>query len=96
MEADLQAMLARAFARCIDAAPRRPMAEVASDPPPGRDRADTDYEIGVRSFYNGIFPPPHDAGPGVQLAGAFLDQGGRSGLQQPHGPGTGYCRCRTQ
>ena len=29
MEADLQAMLAKAFARCIENAPRRPMAEVA-------------------------------------------------------------------
>lgn len=57
MEADLQAMLARAFARCIDAAPRRPMAEVAPlIRRPVEIEPDTDYtEIGVRSFYNGIF-----------------------------------------
>lgn len=56
MEADLQAMLAKAFARCIDAAPRRPMAEVALIRRPVEIEPDTDYtEIGVRSFYNGIF-----------------------------------------
>lgn len=57
MEADLQAMLAKAFARCIDAAPRRPMAEVAPlIRRPVEIEPDTDYtEIGVRSFYNGIF-----------------------------------------
>lgn len=57
MEADLQAMLAKAFARCIDAAPRRPMAEVAPlIRRPVEIEPDTNYtEIGVRSFYNGIF-----------------------------------------
>lgn len=57
MEADLQAMLAKAFARCIEAAPRRPMAEIAPlIRRPVEIKADADYtEIGVRSFYNGIF-----------------------------------------
>ena len=57
MEADLQAMLAKAFARCIENAPRRPMAEVAPlIRRPVEIQPDVDYtEIGVRSFYNGIF-----------------------------------------
>ncbi|MTH36072.1 restriction endonuclease subunit S [Paracoccus limosus] len=57
MEADMQAMLAKAFARCIEDAPRRPMAEVAPlIRRPVEIEPDTDYtEIGVRSFYNGIF-----------------------------------------
>lgn len=57
MEADMQAMLAKAFARCIEDAPRRPMAEVAPlIRRPVEIQPDTDYtEIGVRSFYNGIF-----------------------------------------
>ena len=57
MEADMQAMLAKAFTRCVEAAPRRPMAEVAPlIRRPVEIQPDTDYtEIGVRSFYNGIF-----------------------------------------
>lgn len=56
-EAELQALLAKAFARCIDGAPRRPMAEVAPlvrrvvEIEPDREYT----EIGVRSFYNGVF-----------------------------------------
>lgn len=56
-ETEMQALLSKAFARAITGAPRRPMAEVA----PLVRRAvqvkpDQEYtEIGVRSFYNGIF-----------------------------------------
>ncbi|NPD17624.1 restriction endonuclease subunit S [Xinfangfangia sp. D13-10-4-6] len=60
MEADLQAMLARAFARCIDAAPRRPMAEVAPlIRRPVEIEPDGAYpELGVRSFGRGTFHKP--------------------------------------
>jgi len=60
MEADLQAMLARAFARCIDAAPRRPMAEVAPlIRRPVQIEPDGAYpELGVRSFGRGTFHKP--------------------------------------
>lgn len=56
-EAEMQALLSKAFARAIDGAPRRPMAEVA---PLVRRAVEIDpervyTEIGVRSFYNGIF-----------------------------------------
>lgn len=56
-ETQLQALLAKAFARCIEGAPRRPMAEVAPlvrrvvEIEPDREYT----EIGVRSFYNGVF-----------------------------------------
>jgi type I restriction enzyme S subunit len=56
-ERETQALLLKAFQRAIDGAPSRPMSEVA--PLVRRDveiEADTEYtEIGVRSFYNGIF-----------------------------------------
>lgn len=60
MEADLQAMLARAFARCIDAAPRRPMAQVAPlIRRPVEIEPDGAYpELGVRSFGRGTFHKP--------------------------------------
>ena len=60
MEADLQAMLAKAFARCIDAAPRRPMAEVAPlIRRPVEIEPDGAYpELGVRSFGRGTFHKP--------------------------------------
>jgi type I restriction enzyme S subunit len=56
-ERETQALLLKAFQRAIDGAPLRPMSEVA---PLVRRlveiEAETDYtEIGVRSFYNGIF-----------------------------------------
>ena len=54
---ELHAMLVNAFQQAIDGAPLRPMAEVA--PLVRREiviAPDQDYtEIGVRSFYNGIF-----------------------------------------
>lgn len=57
MEADMHAMLAKAFARCVEAAPRRPMAEIAPlIRRPVEIQPDDEYtEIGVRSFNNGIF-----------------------------------------
>ncbi|MDQ7777821.1 MAG: hypothetical protein Q4615_19110 [Paracoccus aminovorans] len=57
MEADLQAMLAKAFARCIEAAPRRPMSEVAPlIRRPVEIQPDGAYpELGVRSFGRGTF-----------------------------------------
>ena len=60
MEADMQAMLAKAFARCIDAAPRRPMAEVAPlIRRPVEIEPDGAYpELGVRSFGRGTFHKP--------------------------------------
>lgn len=60
MEADLQAMLAKAFARCIEAAPRRPMAEVAPlIRRPVEIQPDGEYpELGVRSFGRGTFHKP--------------------------------------
>lgn len=60
MEADMQAMLAKAFARCIDAAPRRPMAEVAPlIRRPVQIEPDGAYpELGVRSFGRGTFHKP--------------------------------------
>lgn len=60
MEADLQAMLAKAFARCVKAAPRRPMAEVAPlIRRPVEIEADGEYpELGVRSFGRGTFHKP--------------------------------------
>ena len=56
-ERDMQAILLKAFQRAIDGAPLRHMSDVA---PLVRRQimidAETDYtEIGVRSFYNGIF-----------------------------------------
>lgn len=60
MEADLQAMLAKAFARCIEAAPRRPMSEIAPlIRRPVEIKADGEYrELGVRSFGRGTFHKP--------------------------------------
>ncbi len=60
MEADLQAMLARAFAHCVKAAPRRPMAEVAPlIRRPVEIEPDGEYpELGVRSFGRGTFHKP--------------------------------------
>ncbi|RHZ90950.1 restriction endonuclease subunit S [Cereibacter sphaeroides] len=60
MEADLQAMLAKAFARCIDSAPRRPMAEIAPlIRRPVAIEPDGEYpELGVRSFGRGTFHKP--------------------------------------
>lgn len=56
-ERETQALLLKAFQRAIDGAPMRPMSEVA--PLVRRQvviEADREYtEIGVRSFYNGIF-----------------------------------------
>lgn len=56
-ERETQALLLKAFHRAIDGAPLRPMAEVA--PLVRREveiEATREYtEIGVRSFYNGIF-----------------------------------------
>jgi type I restriction enzyme S subunit len=56
-EADMQALLAKAFARAIEGAPRRPMGEVAPlvRRPVEIDPSGTYTEIGVRSFYNGVF-----------------------------------------
>lgn len=60
MEADMQAMLAKAFARCIADAPRRPMAEVAPlIRRPVEIQPDGAYpELGVRSFGRGTFHKP--------------------------------------
>ena len=60
MEADMQAMLAKAFARCIEDAPRRPMAEVAPlIRRPVEIQPDGAYpELGVRSFGRGTFHKP--------------------------------------
>ena len=56
-ERETQALLLKAFQRAIDGAPLRPMAEIA--PLVRREveiEASREYtEIGVRSFYNGIF-----------------------------------------
>ena len=56
-ERETQALLLKAFQRAIDGAPLRPMSEVA--PLVRREveiEANKEYtEIGVRSFYNGIF-----------------------------------------
>ncbi|HMR54661.1 MAG TPA: restriction endonuclease subunit S [Amaricoccus sp.] len=56
-ERETQALLLKAFQRAIDGAPLRPMSEVA--PLVRREveiETDKEYtEIGVRSFYNGIF-----------------------------------------
>lgn len=60
MEADMQAMLAKAFARCIADAPRRPIAEVAPlTRRPVEIQPDGAYpELGVRSFGRGTFHKP--------------------------------------
>lgn len=60
MEADMQAMLAKAFARCIAEAPRRPMIEVAPlIRRPVEIQPDGAYpELGVRSFGRGTFHKP--------------------------------------
>jgi len=60
MEADMQAMLAKAFARCIEDAPRRPMAEIAPlIRRPVELQPDGAYpELGVRSFGRGTFHKP--------------------------------------
>lgn len=60
MEADMHAMLAKAFARCIADAPRRPMAEVAPlIRRPVEIQPDGAYpELGVRSFGRGTFHKP--------------------------------------
>ena len=60
MEADMQAMLAKAFARCIEDAPRRPMADVAPlIRRPVEIQPDGAYpELGVRSFGRGTFHKP--------------------------------------
>lgn len=67
MEADMQAMLAKAFARCIEAAPRRPMSEVAPlIRRPVEIELDGEYpELGVRSFGRGTFHKPALAGAEV-------------------------------
>lgn len=67
MEADLNAMLAKAFARCIEAAPRRPMSEVAPlIRRPVEIELDGEYpELGVRSFGRGTFHKPALAGAEV-------------------------------
>jgi type I restriction enzyme, S subunit len=56
-EAEMKQLLAKAFARCIDGAPRRPMSEVAPlvRRPVEIDAAKEYTEIGVRSFYKGVF-----------------------------------------
>jgi type I restriction enzyme S subunit len=56
-ERETQALLLKAFQRAIDGAPLRPMSEVAPlVRRPVEIEAQKDYtEIGVRSFYNGIF-----------------------------------------
>lgn len=56
-ERETQALLLKAFQRAIDGAPLRPLSEVAPlVRRPVEIEAQKDYtEIGVRSFYNGIF-----------------------------------------
>ncbi|MYH35979.1 MAG: restriction endonuclease subunit S, partial [Rhodospirillaceae bacterium] len=56
-DADMQALLSKAFERAIEGAPRRPMIEVAPlVRRPVEIEPDCMYtEIGIRSFYNGIF-----------------------------------------
>lgn len=56
-EAEMKQLLAKAFARCIQGAPRRPMAEVAPlvRRPIEIDAAKEYTEIGVRSYYKGVF-----------------------------------------
>lgn len=60
MEADMQALLAKAFARCIEDAPRRPMAEVAPliRRPVEIEPNGAYPELGVRSFGRGTFHKP--------------------------------------
>lgn len=66
-EADLQALLSKAFERAIDDAPLRPMAEVAPlVRRPVEIQLDKNYpELGVRSFGRGTFHKP--ALPGFQV-----------------------------
>lgn len=66
-EAELQALLAKAFARCIEGAPRRPMAEVAPlvRRPVEIDPTNEYPELGVRSFGRGTFHKPALAGTEV-------------------------------
>lgn len=65
--ADMQALLAKAFARCIEGAPRHPMAEVAPlVRRPVEIDPDGEYpELGVRSFGRGTFHKPVLAGAEV-------------------------------
>lgn len=60
MEADMQVLLAKAFARCIEGSPRRPMDEVAPlARRPVEIDPDGEYpELGVRSFGRGTFHKP--------------------------------------
>ena len=59
-EAELQALLSKAFARAIDGAPRRPMSEVAPlvRRPVEIDPTASYPELGVRSFGRGTFHKP--------------------------------------
>lgn len=63
-EAEMQALLSKAFARAIDGAPRRPMAEVAPlvRRPVEIDPTASYSELGVRSFGRGTFHKPDLAG----------------------------------
>lgn len=56
-EAEMKQLLVKAFVRCIDGAPRRPMSEVAPlvRRPVVIDATKEYTEIGVRSFYKGVF-----------------------------------------
>ena len=64
---EIQAMLSKAFARCIDGSPRRPMAEVAPlVRRPVEAIPTNEYpELGVRSFGRGTFHKPAIAGTNV-------------------------------
>ncbi len=59
-EAEMKQLLAKAFARCIDGAPRRPMSEVAPlhRRPVEIDPSQQYPELGARSFGRGIFHKP--------------------------------------
>lgn len=65
--AELEALLAKAFARCIDAAPRRPMSQVAPlvRRPVEIDPTASYPELGVRSFGRGTFHKPALSGAEV-------------------------------
>lgn len=76
--AEMQALLSKAFARAIDGAPRRPMAEVAPlvRRPVEIDPTASYPELGVRSFGRGTFHKPDLPGMEVGTKKLFrIEQG---------------------
>lgn len=77
-DAEMQALLSKAFARAIDGAPRRPMAEVAPlvRRPVEIDPTTSYPELGVRSFGRGTFHKPDLPGMKVGTKRLFrIEQG---------------------